>query len=412
MTTPDVILVLGMHRSGTSVLTAGLRALGADLGSQLMPARAGDNDKGYFENPDVVALNERLLSMDGFHWASLAYGTAIDYDSKRYAELRRSAAGIISGQFGPGVIAIKDPRLCLTLAFWLRVINDCRPGATVQCVHLFRHPAAIAASFSARADHPETRELVDFTQGDPQQSLLLWLSYTYQALRNSLDQPNYCIQQDTLLRNPTSVLTALAAQLRLAIDPIELARFAGSFVNPHLSHHQTAGPIAAAFPQLAFLDPLWQRFESLSGPLTADTQRALLESFPELEFAYSWSVQAKALIPEREQTARLQAELGAMQSSVTVRETKLVKLYAEQDQLRETCAELEHRNAQLQAELAAKQVSVDVRETTLIELYAERDDLRNTLQAAEQQLQQQADRRRWLRPDRQLLKLYRQRRDS
>jgi hypothetical protein len=44
-----------------------------------MPARAGDNDKGYFENPDVVALNETLLTMDGYHWASLAYGTAIDF---------------------------------------------------------------------------------------------------------------------------------------------------------------------------------------------------------------------------------------------------------------------------------------------------------------------------------------------
>ncbi len=51
--TPTLIVVLGMHRSGTSVLTRAMETLGANLGSRLMPAAAGNNDKGFFEDIDV-----------------------------------------------------------------------------------------------------------------------------------------------------------------------------------------------------------------------------------------------------------------------------------------------------------------------------------------------------------------------
>ena len=53
----DLIVVLGMHRSGTSAITRGIRVLGADFGDNLQPAVAGINEKGFFEDNDIVALN-------------------------------------------------------------------------------------------------------------------------------------------------------------------------------------------------------------------------------------------------------------------------------------------------------------------------------------------------------------------
>lgn len=44
--TPRVVVILGMHRSGTSVLSAGLEALGVEFGENLIPPRP-DNPKGY-----------------------------------------------------------------------------------------------------------------------------------------------------------------------------------------------------------------------------------------------------------------------------------------------------------------------------------------------------------------------------
>ena len=47
---PSVLLVLGMHRSGTSALAGTFSQLGLRLGDELMPATADANPKGYFEH--------------------------------------------------------------------------------------------------------------------------------------------------------------------------------------------------------------------------------------------------------------------------------------------------------------------------------------------------------------------------
>ena len=67
-----VIVVLGMHRSGTSAITRGLQELGADLGPDLMPAAEGDNDKGFWEDMGAYRINERILSKLGSSWDGLA----------------------------------------------------------------------------------------------------------------------------------------------------------------------------------------------------------------------------------------------------------------------------------------------------------------------------------------------------
>ena len=55
------ILVLGMHRSGTSAVTGALRLCGVELGTELMQP-GSDNPKGFWEHAGVVAIHERLLA--------------------------------------------------------------------------------------------------------------------------------------------------------------------------------------------------------------------------------------------------------------------------------------------------------------------------------------------------------------
>ena len=61
---PRALLVLGMHRSGTSAVAGALRLAGVDLGADLM-APAADNPKGFFEHAGVVAIHDRLLQALG-----------------------------------------------------------------------------------------------------------------------------------------------------------------------------------------------------------------------------------------------------------------------------------------------------------------------------------------------------------
>src|ERR671922_675098 len=71
---PDakVIVVLGMHRSGTSVIARGLRVLGVELGNRLMPPFEGNNSKGFWEDLDINQLNIEMLHFLKSDWHFLA----------------------------------------------------------------------------------------------------------------------------------------------------------------------------------------------------------------------------------------------------------------------------------------------------------------------------------------------------
>src|SRR5687768_12825922 len=61
------ILVLGMHRSGTSALTGTLACLGVALSRQLIGAGTS-NPKGYWEAVEIKGVMESLLAAAGSSW--------------------------------------------------------------------------------------------------------------------------------------------------------------------------------------------------------------------------------------------------------------------------------------------------------------------------------------------------------
>ena len=67
----QIVVVLGMHRSGTSAITRGLQVLGVELGSNLLSPEAGINDKGFWEDVDVTAFNDEFLKELGHDWHTL-----------------------------------------------------------------------------------------------------------------------------------------------------------------------------------------------------------------------------------------------------------------------------------------------------------------------------------------------------
>ena len=87
-----VVIVLGMHRSGTSALTRGLQALNVELGENLTSAVEGNNDKGFWEDREVVTINEILLERLGGDWDSLSLLDDRQLDSRLTADLEERAA--------------------------------------------------------------------------------------------------------------------------------------------------------------------------------------------------------------------------------------------------------------------------------------------------------------------------------
>ena len=67
----SAVLVLGMHRSGTSSVAGALMALGGSAPLHLMPPQE-DNERGFWESAVLTALNDEILAARRERLAGLA----------------------------------------------------------------------------------------------------------------------------------------------------------------------------------------------------------------------------------------------------------------------------------------------------------------------------------------------------
>ena len=63
-----VLLILGMHRSGTSLLTRSAKVFGFQFSDNVMPPAGNIEKLGYWEDLDLYRLNEEILSILGRTW--------------------------------------------------------------------------------------------------------------------------------------------------------------------------------------------------------------------------------------------------------------------------------------------------------------------------------------------------------
>jgi hypothetical protein len=150
------IVVLGMHRSGTSALSGILRLLGFDSGTDLVRPNEF-NPTGYWENQSVVRLNERILSHLGSNWSDVFMvpnhlgGT--DLRAIFEVEARALLDKALSGK---RTWVLKDPRMSALIDFWSPYL--CERNASF--IHVIRHPIEVADSLDRRDGFPTERGLL------------------------------------------------------------------------------------------------------------------------------------------------------------------------------------------------------------------------------------------------------------
>ena len=121
---PEALLILGMHRSGTSALTRILNLLGVELGSNLMPP-SQDNRAGYWEHDDLVRLHNELLHGLGSFWADVRPLPEGDLGGERTAGFRTRILVVLARDFADSPLwGFKDPRLCRLLPLWETICRD------------------------------------------------------------------------------------------------------------------------------------------------------------------------------------------------------------------------------------------------------------------------------------------------
>jgi hypothetical protein len=214
-----------MHRSGTSVASRALKALGVYLGESLL-GPGPDNPKGYWEHAEIFALNERVMAALDRPWWSSRPIPPQSWDSRDLVELRERGASLLVELFGGHPLwGFKDPRTIRVFPFWRDVLTSLE--VSVSLVLAIRPPASAVSSLVAREGMP----VADAEE--------LWLAYMLPWLADIASYPVVVVDYDRLIRSPLRELRRVANHLGVTIDPGDpkITAYTRSFVERALRHH-------------------------------------------------------------------------------------------------------------------------------------------------------------------------------
>lgn len=223
------LLVLGMHRSGTSALTRVLNLYGAALPSHLMAGAPDDNPKGFWESLEIYHLNDAILAAAGSRWDDWDRVALQDIAPSVLADFQSRALDILRRDFPRSeLFVLKDPRISRLLPFWLPVLQQF--DSAPHCLLAFRNPIEVAASVQARDDIP------------PAKTHLVWLRHNLDVLRDTKDLPLAAVSYSDVLNDSQAVLTRIGEDfdLRWPASVGDAAPAAQDFLEQTLQHHKSS----------------------------------------------------------------------------------------------------------------------------------------------------------------------------
>lgn len=316
------LIILGMHRSGTSALAGALGLCGAWLGEdEELTAPNFENPKGFWERRDIRAICDQLLNAAGADWWKVAAfeKSAIPHSviSEQGGAFRRVVAELDSH----GTWALKEPRLCLLFPIL-------RPFLLKSlCIHIHRNPLDVAQSL-------RTRNGFGVAEG-----LALWESYNLKALQASSELPRLVVSYEALVSQPEETLTTLLSDLSsLGITGLAVptARELEEFITPGLRHHNTTVSDSVSF-LLPSQQELWSRLrsgEALHAPPSSELSVVARQYLRDLESRKGSIDQLKATAMRSDAKARKSASvLQTREARIAELKTRLAERRAEAGKL-------------------------------------------------------------------------------
>ena len=215
-----LILVLGMHRSGTSLVTKSLECLGVSLGDRA-DWSGPDNETGFHEDQDILAINEAVLKRYGARWDTPTL------DMKRQAiitDLHILAKRTLAAKLQRyPLFGLKDPRMCRLLPFWIPIFRVL--GCEIGAVQVWRSPFDIASSLVRR----NGRTLAYWMRLDAEYTMELGRAL---PIKDGFPEwPIASVSYESLIGlHPDTEVRHIAKILHLPVDQGRLAWFCSEFV--------------------------------------------------------------------------------------------------------------------------------------------------------------------------------------
>ncbi|MGX7872043.1 glycosyltransferase [Mesorhizobium sp. ORM6] len=358
------ILVLGMHRSGTSAITRMLNLLGAALPHHLVEATP-TNEAGHWEPARLVQINDSMLTELSSRWDDWRAFDPAALGTAKFAHYRSIIREAIAAEFGDApLFVIKDPRICRFAPFYEKILAEM--GVATQFVLIHRNPLSVLASL-------ERRDQICANYG-----ALVWLRHVLDAETSTRGKDRVLVSYEQLMDDWSLVASDIATAL--SIDwPIGDHAF--ELIDQHLRRglqHHAASP-ADLIPKSLVGGAVGETYQSLLALLHRESANSALAVLDRAKIALDAgaSVFADALFEEmairqeretlnREHLERLAAKRqGEMEALAKESESKGARVASLEDLYRQSSLR-ETELTRLLADAEARATGMATREAELL----------------------------------------------
>jgi hypothetical protein len=223
----QAIIILGMHRSGTSATTGMLQCLGVTLGKKLYAGHANINAKGYFEHSDLADTNEEALLALNSAWDDILPKPTDWWHCKELDHYSQKIKRYLRKDFSHAdVWAVKDPRVCRLLPWWINIMAA--EGIEAKYLIVIRPPHEVYLSLKKRDDF------------SLEKSYLLWILHYLDAEYWTRGLPRTFVTFENLVNNTVAAFMNIEKTLDLHF-PIPLNQASeglSQFISKDLIHHR------------------------------------------------------------------------------------------------------------------------------------------------------------------------------
>ncbi|MER9301075.1 glycosyltransferase [Mesorhizobium sp. M0621] len=341
------ILVLGMHRSGTSAITRVLSLLGAALPHHLVDADP-TNEAGFWEPARLVQINDSMLTELSSRWDDWRAFDPAALGAAKLAQYKSAIREAIAAEFGDAsLFVIKDPRICRFAPLYESILAEM--GVATRFVLIHRNPLSVLASLKRR------------DQIGTDYGALVWLRHVLDAEISTRGKDRVFVSYEQLMDDWSLAASEIATAL--GIDwPIggQASELIDRHLRRNLQHH-AASP-ADVIPGSLVGGAVRDTYQSLLALLHQESASSTLAILDRIKAALDSGtpVFADALFEE----------MAVRQQRETLNHEHLVRLVAKrQGEMEALAKEIELKDARLAA-LEASYRQSDLRGTELTKLLA------------------------------------------
>ncbi len=267
------VVITGMHRSGTSMISRILNSAEYYLGEEeelLEPD--SDNEMGFWENKNFILINDKILSTLKGNWHTIPHFPKDWLEKKEIIQLKKEAVKMMRKFKEYKKWGWKDPRTALTLPFWKEILSELFPTNQIYYLLCIRNPMDVAKSLRSRNGF------------SLEQGLRLWEEYTRAAVHYTKNEKRIILKYENFFSNPEQEIKKIYDFLKDDCTSKQIQKSL-NLINGKIKHHET--PVQELLENNQIPESIKALYALVSAPLNGKAKQGQLCSPPSLHTCYS-----------------------------------------------------------------------------------------------------------------------------